>query len=155
MVDERVRESVDVRLIGRGAVWAAQSPAARNEHFNLTNGEVFAWRDLWPSLAEHRGVKCGPDRPVKLAVHLPSRAHVWDRIVQKHTLRKRSLQQILGESHHSADLRFGYGMKEPPPPVFVRTVKIKQAGLRILASEEAVKYWLGVLMERRIISAAG
>ena len=37
-----VREAVDAPLIGRAAVWAAQTPAAAGEHFNLTNGEVFA-----------------------------------------------------------------------------------------------------------------
>jgi nucleoside-diphosphate-sugar epimerase len=151
-----VREAVDVRLIGRAAVWAAQASAARNEHFNLTNGEVFAWKDLWPSLAEHLGVELGPDRPVKLAEYLPGRAHVWDRIVEKHGLRKLAIEAILGESHHSADLRFGYGLKEPPPPVFVSTVKVKQAGFGdTYDTEVAVKHWLAVLMERRIIPRPG
>lgn len=149
-----VREAVDVRLIGRAAVWAAQAPAARNEHFNLTNGEVFAWKDLWPSLAEHLGVELGPDRPTKLAEYLPSRAHVWNRIVEKHGLRRLSIEAILGESHHSADLRFGYGLEELPPPVFVSTVKIKQAGFTdTYDTELAVKHWLTVLMQRKIIPA--
>ena len=151
-----VREAADVRLIGRAIVWAAQAPAARNEHFNLTNGEVFAWKDLWPTLAEHLGVEPGPDRPVKLADYLPSRAHVWDRIVEKHGLRKLSIEAILGESHHSADLRFGYGLDKPPPPVFVSTVKVKQAGFTDTCDTElAVKHWLTVLMERRIIPRSG
>lgn len=151
-----VREAVDVRLIGRAAVWAARAPAARNEHFNLTNGEVFAWKDLWPSLAEHLGVELGPDRPVKLAEYLPSRAAVWERIVAKHGLRRLSIEAILGESHHSADLRFGYGLKELPPPVFVSTVKIKQAGFTdTYDTELAVKHWLTVLMDRKIIPARG
>jgi nucleoside-diphosphate-sugar epimerase len=147
-----VREAVDVRLIARACVWATHTRAAHGEHFNLTNGEVFAWRDMWPALAEFLGVEPGPDRPAKLAEHLPSRAAVWDRIVDKHGLRKLSMAQILGESHHSADLRFGYGLKEPPPPVFVSTVKIKQAGFtETFDTEVAVKHWLGVLMDRRII----
>jgi nucleoside-diphosphate-sugar epimerase len=150
-----VREAVDVRLIARAALWAAQTPAARGEHFNLTNGEVFSWRDLWPSMAECLGVELGPDRPVRMAEYLPSRARLWEHIVERHGLRRLTMAQILGESHHSADLRFGYGLTELPPPIFVSTVKIKQAGFTdTYDTELAVKHWLGVLMERGIIPRA-
>ncbi|MGE0798148.1 MAG: SDR family oxidoreductase [Lautropia sp.] len=147
-----VREAVDVRLIGRAALWATQTAAARGEHFNLTNGEVFSWRDLWPSLAEFFGLEQGPDRPTKMAEYLPSRSGLWDRIVQKHGLRKLTMTQLLGESHHSADLRFGYGLTQLPPPIFVSTVKIKQAGFTdTYDTELAVKHWLGVLIDRKIL----
>jgi nucleoside-diphosphate-sugar epimerase len=151
-----VREAADVRLIANACVWAARTPAARGEHFNLTNGEVFAWRDLWPSLAEFFGLESAPDRPLKLAEYLPSRAGLWDRMVDKYGLRKLAMAQILGESHHSADQRFGYGLTQPPPPSFVSTVKIKQAGFtETYDTELAVKHWLGVLMERRVIPRMG
>lgn len=147
-----VREAVDVRLVARAAVWATRSPAARGEHFNLTNGEAFSWRDLWPSLAQFLGVEQGPDRPVSMSEYLPSRAQLWDRIVDKHGLRKMTMPELLGESHHSADLRFGYGLTQLPPPVFVSTVKIKQAGFPdTYDTELAVKHWLGVLIDRKIL----
>jgi hypothetical protein len=45
-------------------VWAAQSPQAANEAFNITNGDVFEWRNVWPALAETlrlaRGDLCQP-----------------------------------------------------------------------------------------------
>ena len=151
-----VREAVDVRLIANAVLWSTRTPTAHGEHFNLTNGEVFSWRDLWPSMAQCLGVEVGPDRPVKMAEYLPSRAAVWDRIVERHQLRKLPMTALLGESHHSADLRFGYGLTQPPPPVFVSTVKIKQAGFTETCDTElAVRHWLGVLMERRIIPQAG
>jgi nucleoside-diphosphate-sugar epimerase len=147
-----VREAVDCRLIAKAAQWAAESPQAHGEHFNLTNGEVFSWRDLWPSIAEWQGLEPGPDRPVSLAKYLPSRATLWDRVVDKHGLRKLTIGELLGESHHYADFGFGYGLKQPPPPAFVSTVKIKQAGFSdTVDTELAVKHWLSVLMERRII----
>lgn len=151
-----VREAADVRLIAGACVWAASTPAAHGEHFNLTNGEVFSWRDLWPSITHFLGLDLSPDQPLKLAEYLPSRALLWERMVDKYGLRKLSMAQILGESHHSADQRFGYGLKELPPPVFVSTVKIKQAGYTATYdTEQAVKHWLGVLMDRKIIPRAG
>jgi nucleoside-diphosphate-sugar epimerase len=147
-----VREAVDVRLIGRAARWAAGTSTAHGEHFNLTNGEAFSWRDLWPSLAEFLGVELGPDRPTRMGEYLPSRAALWDRMVEKYGLRKLSMTQILGESHFSADLRFGYGLTQLPPPIFVSTVKIKQAGFTdTWDTELSVKHWLGVLIDRKIL----
>lgn len=147
-----VREAVDARLIANAAEWAARTPAAWGEHFNLTNGEVFSWRDLWPAMAECLGVEPAPDRPVSMARHLPSRGAVWDRIVQRHGLRPLKMEDLLGESHHYADFAFGYGLKQMPPPAFVSTVKIKQAGFtETFDTELAARHWLGVLMERRIL----
>ena len=147
-----VREAVDTRLIANAAVWAAVTPQARGEHFNLTNGEAFSWRDLWPSMAQFLGVEPAPDRPVSMATYLPSRAELWDRIVERHGLRKLKMADLIGESHHYADFGFGYGLKQAPPPAFVSTVKVKQAGFTdTYDTEFAVKHWLGVLMDRKII----
>jgi nucleoside-diphosphate-sugar epimerase len=149
------REAVDVRLIGNAAAWAADTPAAWGEHYNLTNGEVFSWRDLWPGLADFFHLESGPDRPVRLAQYLPSRAQRWSDLVREHGLRPLSMDEILGQSHFSADARFGYGLKEMPPPAFVSTVKIKQAGFtQTFDTEQSVKHWLGVLMDRKIIPRA-
>lgn len=146
------REAVDVRLIGDALVWAAGNPDAWGEHYNLTNGEVFAWRDLWPTLAEFFQVEHGPDEPLRLADYLTSRSDLWARIVEKYGLRKLGMNEILGQSHFSADARFGYGLRTPPPPTFVSTVKIKQAGFtQTYDTELSLKHWLTVLMERKII----
>ncbi|MDB5830032.1 MAG: short chain dehydrogenase family protein 44 [Variovorax sp.] len=147
-----VREAVDTRLIGRAAVWAAHAPAARCEHFNLTNGEAFSWHDLWPAMAECLGMQPAPDRSVSMAQYLPSRADLWDRVVRREGLRRLRMEQLLGESHHYADFGFGWGLKQTPPPAFVSTVKVKQAGFTdTFDTELAARHWLNVLMDRRIL----
>src|SRR5262245_2753781 len=44
-----VWESADADLVAEVMVWAAQSPRAANEAFNITNGDVFEWRNVWPA----------------------------------------------------------------------------------------------------------
>lgn len=150
-----VWEAVDTRLVAGAIRWAADAPGAAGQHFNLTNGEVFAWRDLWPAFAEELGVDVGPDDPVSLSTYLPSKADVWDEIVVKHELRQDSITDILGESHYYADFCMAYGAEEPPPPAFVSTVKIKQAGFtETWDTEESFRHWLRVLIERRVLPPA-
>jgi len=150
------REAVDVRLVGNAAVWAANNPKAWGEHYNLTNGEVFSWRDLWPSLADFLHVPLGPDTPLRLSTYLPSRAKRWSEIVKKYDLRPMRMAALLGQSHFSADARFGYGLQVPPPPTFVSAIKIRQAGFTQTQDTEAgIKHWLDVLMQRSIIPYPG
>jgi nucleoside-diphosphate-sugar epimerase len=148
-----VWEAVDTRLVGGALVWAATAATADGETFNLTNGEVFEWRDLWPALADTLGVPLGPDDPVQLATFLPAKAAVWDRVASDHGLRQISMNDLLGESHHYADLCFRYGTAEGQVnPSFVSTIKIKQAGFTdTWDTEESFCYWIRVLMERRVL----
>jgi len=149
-------EAVDTRLVADALVWGATAPAATGETFNLTNGEVFDWRTIWPAMAHTLGVEVGPDRPESMARFLPARAAQWDEIVAKHGLRPLSMAALLGESHHYADVCFAYGATEPPPPVFVSTVKVKQAGFTAVCDTEAsFCHWLQVLMDRQVLPPPG
>ena len=148
-------EAVDTRLLAAALVWAATSPAATGETFNITNGEVFDFRTLWPVLADVLGVETGPEEPCRLATYLPERAALWDRVVARHGLRPIPMADLLGESHHYADLCFNYGRTRPSPPALVSTVKLKQAGFTdVCDTEETFRHWLEVLIDRRVIPPA-
>ena len=147
-----VWEAADVRLVGAALRWAANEPRARGETYNLTNGEVFSLRDMWPALAATFGMETGPDESICLAQYLPDHAEVWARVVQKHDLRAIPLAVLLGESHFYADMCLAYGAVESPPPIYVSTVKVKQHGFTMAWDTEAsFCYWLRDLMTRRIL----
>jgi nucleoside-diphosphate-sugar epimerase len=149
-------EAADTRLVADALLWGATAPAAAGETFNLTNGEVFDWRTIWPAMARTLGVEVGPDRPESMAQFLPARAAQWDEIVAKHGLRPLSMAALLGESHHYADVCFAYGATEPPPPAFVSTVKVKQAGFTAACDTEAsFCHWLQVLIDRQVLPPPG
>jgi nucleoside-diphosphate-sugar epimerase len=150
-----VWEAVDARLLADAMSWAADEPAAAGETFNITNGEVFEFRDMWPALAATLGVEVGPDEPMSISAYLPSRAVIWDEIVRRHGLRPIGLADLLGESHHYADVCFAFGAQSAPPPTFLSTVKLRQAGFNGAHDTEAsFCHWLRVLMERRILPPA-
>ncbi len=147
----RVWEAVDTRLLAEAMAWATTAPEAAGETFNITNGEVFEWRTLWPSFADALGVEVGPDEPRRLATYLPDNAALWSRITAEHGLRSIPMDALLGESHHYADMCFGYG-REESWPTFLSTVKLRQAGFhRVYDTEASFRHWFEALIERRIL----
>ncbi len=147
-------EAVDARLLARAFAWAAAALSARNETFNITNGDVFVWRNVWPAIADALGVEPGPDDPFALADFLPKKADVWDRAVSKHRLRPLAMSDILGESHHYTDFCFAYGARRDPPPAIVSTIKLRQAGFAdCIDTEDMFRHWFRTLAGKRILPA--
>ena len=147
-----VWEAVDARLVAEVIEWAGQSAAAVNEHFNVTNGDVFEWRNLWPGMAEVLGVETGPDEPQSVVDYLADNEELWRRLQEKHALRRIPLADIVGESHHYAEFCFACGATEPPPPAFSSRIKLQQAGFTgCYDTQETFNYWLQDLIGRRLI----
>ena len=151
-----ILEAVDTDLIARALAWAAQAPAAANETFNITNGDVFVWRNVWPAIAQAVGLEPAyGDAPITLSTFLPAHAKVWDEIVAKHGLRPPSMETLVGESHHYADFVFGFGGAEPSA-VLVSTTKLRQAGFGDCVDTEVMfKTWLKRLADRKVIPQPG
>ncbi len=147
-----VMEATDARLLARALAWAADAPTARNETFNVTNGDVFVWRNVWGALGDALGVPTAPDAPRSIAQFMPAQAQVWRRIAERHGLRTPVLAELLGESHHYADFCFGYRAREAPPPVIVSTIKLRQAGFGdCIDTERMFRDWIGILQRKRIL----
>ena len=121
-------EAIDARLIARALRWAAESPHAADQTFNITNGDVFDWPSLWPDLATIFGLDAGAPEPQRLAQTLPPLEPVWQAVVRAHGLRALTLEQFAGASLQYADFLLAPQAREAPPPVLVSTIKLRQAG---------------------------
>ena len=147
-----VAEAVDTRVVADASLWAATSEKAWGEHFNISNGEIFEWRDLWPALGAALGIDVGMDQPMRISEFLTARSGTWDSIVQTHRLRPLTLKQLVGESHHYADFQFAHRAETPPPPALMSTVKLQRAGFHgVCNTEESFRHWLNVLIERKVL----
>jgi nucleoside-diphosphate-sugar epimerase len=76
----------DVELLARAIEWPSEAPAARNRTFNVTNGDVFTWRDMWPVIAEEVGLPAGLPSSFSVRAEIADRAGDWARLVQLHKL---------------------------------------------------------------------
>ena len=148
----QVIEAVDADLIAQALAWAAESPAARNETFNITNGDVFVWENVWPAIARSLGLEPAFGEPVRLSEFLTAHAGVWDRIVAKHGLEAPPIADLVGQSHHYADLMFAWGVTRPLAPSLVSTIKLRQAGFGDCIDTQAMfAKWFARLRERKVL----
>jgi nucleoside-diphosphate-sugar epimerase len=149
-----VWEAADADIVADVMVWAAQSPQAANKAFNITNGDVFEWRNLWPALAETLGVETGPDMPTSVAAYLEKNADVWDQIAAKYDLRSRNLRQLVGQGDQHADFAFAYGAPAGPR-AFVSTINLRQAGFtRTIDTEDSFRNGLQSLIDQKFLPPA-
>jgi nucleoside-diphosphate-sugar epimerase len=96
----------DARLLARHLEWAATSQAARNQAFNVVNGDVFRWNWLWPRLGAYFGVEAAgfSGEPALLERQMQGIGPVWKQIADKHGLIESDIDRLASWWHTDADL---------------------------------------------------
>ena len=99
-------DMTDARLLARHLTWASTTPAARNQAFNVVNGDVFRWSWMWRRLATWFGVEPAPftGEGVPLEQQLAGAAPVWRQIAAKYDLLEPDLTRLTSPWHTDADL---------------------------------------------------
>jgi nucleoside-diphosphate-sugar epimerase len=94
------------RLLAHHLEWAATTDAARNQAFNVVNGDVFRWSWMWKRLAEWFGLQPAPfpGEGSPLERQLADAAPIWAEIARKHDLAATDLSSITSAWHTDGDL---------------------------------------------------
>ena len=101
-----ISDVTDARVLARHLVWAATTDAARNQAFNVANGDVFRWNWLWPRLAGWFGIEAmGFDGTVHpLEAEMAGDGPVWREIAARHGLLENDLGRLASPWHTDLDL---------------------------------------------------
>jgi hypothetical protein len=139
-------------LLAKALAWAAVSPEARNETFNINNGDVFCWRDVWPAIADVFGMEIGEPQPTRLSEVMPLRGPEWADLVDRYRLEAPAdMAAFVGGSWAYADILLG-GRGYRPAPAFLSTVKLRQAGFgECMDTEDMFRQWFAELQARRLL----
>ncbi len=88
----------DSTLLAKAMVWMATEPRCANEVFNITNGDLIRWCNLWPRMAAFFDVPVADADPAprKLTAFMADKGPVWDRIVARHGLQPHALSALAG-----------------------------------------------------------
>ncbi|MGL9623946.1 SDR family oxidoreductase [Bradyrhizobium sp. U531] len=148
----RVGQAVDVDLLARAIAWSGEARTAQNEAFNVTNGDVFTWENIWPAVADALEMKPGKPVPLSLAKEYPGWIDAWDRLRAKHDLISPGLADFVGLSFQYADYSMRYGHTESGPPSIVSTVKINRAGFtEMMDTEDMFRKWFRQAKQERML----
>lgn len=101
-----VSDVTDARILAKQLVWASSTESAKNQAFNIANGDVFRWKWLWRRLADWFGVEAegfdGTIRP--LEKELENDHGTWTAIAEKYKLKESNLDRLSSAWHTDLDL---------------------------------------------------
>ncbi|MCA0303369.1 MAG: NAD-dependent epimerase/dehydratase family protein [Proteobacteria bacterium] len=151
----RVAQAVDTDLLARAIAWSGESDKARNEIFNVTNGDVFVWPNVWPAIADALGFEAGAHVPLSLDTEIRPQEAAWAEIRAAHGLASGTLRDFVGLSFEYADYTMGYGRTEPGPPALVSTIKLMQAGFHdVIDTEEMFAKAFAEMQAKKLLPPA-
>jgi nucleoside-diphosphate-sugar epimerase len=96
----------DARLLARHLQWAATTEAARNQAFNIVNGDVFRWNWMWSRIAGWFGLEPAPFPAARESLEhkLANSGSIWSDIARRHRLAEPDLAKLASAWHTDADL---------------------------------------------------
>lgn len=101
-----ISDITDARILAEQMIWAATTPAAANQAFNITNGDVFRWSWLWPQIAHWFGVEAtgwqGSIQP--LEEKMKHYSEVWINIASENNLAEADINRLTSAWHTDLDL---------------------------------------------------
>jgi nucleoside-diphosphate-sugar epimerase len=142
---DKLLEMTDAGLLARATVWAATDPRAAGQAFNIANGDLFRWNDMWPRLARFFELEVAPPLPMPLATLMADKEGLWTAMAEKHGLAPVPYKAV--SSWRFADFVFGFDYD-----MFGDSSKSRRFGFHEFVDTEAM--FLGLfqdLRRRRII----
>ena len=144
-----IYEVCDARIVAQAIAWAAGSKNARNEIFNVANGDHIQWPYIWPLFAEVFAMPHAQPHSISLAQVMLDKGPVWDRIVQKYGLKPYGYRELV-PAWDFTDFAFRLG--RIPNPTLMSTIKIRQAGFHnCMDTEQMFVEQLHQLQARKVL----
>jgi len=131
--------------LGEACAWSAEAASARNQAFNINNGDSLLWAEVWPRICEFFGRQAAEPGGTSLRECMPGSASAWRKIVQRHALVETSWPS-------EAEWAYADGIVRPDRPDIIDISKLKSAGFDPTASTlDSILNILGRFRHARLI----
>lgn len=138
-------EMTDAGLLARATVWAATDPRAADQAFNIANGDLFRWSDMWPRIAGYFRLEVAPPLPMPLDTIMADKEALWQAMAARRGLAPTPYRDV--SSWRFADFVFGFDYD-----MFADTSKSRRFGFHDYVDTEAMFFGIfDDLRRRRII----
>jgi nucleoside-diphosphate-sugar epimerase len=91
---DKLMDLTDAGLLAKATIWAATSPQCANQAFNITNGDLIRWNELWPKIAAYFEMETAPPLQMSLQTIMADKGQLWQSMQEKYGLEKHSYQQV-------------------------------------------------------------
>lgn len=135
-------EMTDAGLLARATVWAATEPRAADEAFNVNNGDLFRWSELWPKIAAWFELEVAPPLPLALAGAMADKAPLWEQMTAQHDLAPHPYAEL--SSWNFADFVFSWDYD-----LFADGTKARRLGFHDYVETEAMFFAIFEDLRRR------
>jgi len=90
-----IYQVTDSTHFANAALWAATEPRCSLEAFNITNGDYFRWRNLWPKIAAAFDMPMGDPQTISLTGHMADKGALWQAMAEKYGLQPFAYDQLV------------------------------------------------------------
>jgi nucleoside-diphosphate-sugar epimerase len=91
---DKLLEMTDAGLLAKATVWAATNEQCANQAFNITNGDLFRWNDLWPKIASYFGMDTAAPLSMSLPIVMADKEPLWKSMQEKYGLAQHTYQEL-------------------------------------------------------------
>ena len=90
-----IYQVTDSAHFATAALWAATEPRCANEAFNITNGDYFRWRNVWPRIAQVFDMEVGEVQTISLSQNMANKDGLWSAMTKKYGLKEFDYGQLV------------------------------------------------------------
>ncbi len=138
----------DATLLAKAMEWSALDEACYGEIFNITNGDVFRWSQVFPLVADAFGIGLAEPQTFSLVQTTKEMEPLWDTMATRHGLEPHGLFQL-------ANFAFGDFIFNVEHDAFFDVNKARRFGFHAmdLDSGEETVHLIRELQAQRIVPA--
>ena len=132
-------------ILAKAAAWAGETPSARGEIFNITNGDYFRWQFLWPKIAGAFQMEVAEPIPMPLGVYMADKGPLWAAMTDKYGLKPVAYDHLV--SWAFGDFIFHSGFDN-----ISSTIKARRHGFHdCIDTEDMFTSFFADLRQRRVL----
>jgi len=84
----------DSDIVSNAVNWSFNNDEAKDTAFNITNGDVFRWQEVWEKIADHYNMKVGYPQPISLEDYFEYNEERWKKLVSLYDLKELKIADI-------------------------------------------------------------
>ncbi|MFJ5293249.1 SDR family oxidoreductase [Streptomyces sp. NPDC088348] len=79
-------EMTDANLLAKATVWAASDTGGEGQAFNIANGDLFRWDEMWPRIAAYFDMDVAPPLQMSLSTVMADKEALWNEMSARYGL---------------------------------------------------------------------